>query len=132
MPPWRHSGVRIDPTCARPVPFCRHGFLPLPLTSARFFVACVPRRVGGVRPHDRLPDQLGVDPSAEHVVAQIERADLLVVVVDDVKLHVHSQLSSCRLQLRLTVALIYFLPFLGFSTCATLIRFAATALRTTT
>ena len=28
----------------RPVPFCRHGFLPLPLTSARFLVACVPRR----------------------------------------------------------------------------------------
>src|SRR5437867_4704142 len=34
----------MSPTRARPVPFCRHGFLPLPLTSARFFVACVPRR----------------------------------------------------------------------------------------
>src|SRR5213593_3671589 len=34
----------MEPTRARPVPFCRHGFLPLPLTFARFFVLCVPRR----------------------------------------------------------------------------------------
>src|SRR5438445_549013 len=34
----------MDPTRARPVPFWRHGFLPLPLTLARFFVWCVPRR----------------------------------------------------------------------------------------
>src|SRR5713226_335657 len=34
----------MSPTRARPVPFCRHGFLPLPLTSARFFVMWVPRR----------------------------------------------------------------------------------------
>src|SRR5207244_4520281 len=40
----RHSGLRMSPTRARPVPFCRHGFLPLPLTAARFFVAWVPRR----------------------------------------------------------------------------------------
>ena len=26
------------------MPFCRHGFFPLPLTSARVLVACVPRR----------------------------------------------------------------------------------------
>ena len=44
VPPLRQSGLRISPTRARPVPFCRHGFLPLPLTAARFFVACVPRR----------------------------------------------------------------------------------------
>jgi hypothetical protein len=43
-----------------------------------------PLPFGGVRPHDRLPDQLGVDPSAEDLVAHIERADLLVVVVHDV------------------------------------------------
>ena len=42
--PQPRSGLRISPTRARPVPFCRHGFLPLPLTSARFFVACVPCR----------------------------------------------------------------------------------------
>src|SRR6187401_588795 len=44
MPPFRHSGFRASPTWARPVPFCRHGFLPVPLTIARVFVACVPRR----------------------------------------------------------------------------------------
>src|SRR5258708_8378059 len=44
VPPLRHSGLRISPTRARPVPFCRHGFLPEPLTAERFFVACVPRR----------------------------------------------------------------------------------------
>ena len=44
MPPLRHSGLRISPTRARPVPFCRHGFLPLPLTWARVLVAWVPRR----------------------------------------------------------------------------------------
>jgi hypothetical protein len=32
VPPLRQSGLRISPTRARPVPFCRHGFLPLPLT----------------------------------------------------------------------------------------------------
>src|SRR6185369_458241 len=42
--PLRHSGLRISPTRARPVPFCRHGFFPLPDTSARVFVLCVPRR----------------------------------------------------------------------------------------
>src|SRR5712664_3425700 len=44
VPPLRHSGLRISPTRARPVPFCRHGFLPEPLTADRFFVWCVPRR----------------------------------------------------------------------------------------
>src|SRR5271157_2494945 len=32
------------PARALPVPFCRQGFLPPPLTSARLFVECVPRR----------------------------------------------------------------------------------------
>src|SRR5438128_10737962 len=44
MPPLRHNGFRISPTRARPVPFCRQGFLPLPETSARVFVLCVPER----------------------------------------------------------------------------------------
>ena len=44
MPPLRHSGFRISPTRARPVPFCLHGFLPLPETSARVLVLCVPDR----------------------------------------------------------------------------------------
>src|SRR2546425_7279407 len=44
MPPLRHSGFRISPTRARPVPFWRQGFLPLPETSARVFVLCVPDR----------------------------------------------------------------------------------------
>src|SRR5947208_13317162 len=44
MPPLRHSGFLISPTRARPVPFCCQGFLPLPETSARVFVLCVPER----------------------------------------------------------------------------------------
>src|SRR6516164_5166392 len=44
MDPWRHSELRMLPTRARPVPFCRHGFLPPPLTSPRLLVECVPRR----------------------------------------------------------------------------------------
>ena len=40
-PPWRQSGLRVEPKRARPVPFCFHGFLPPPRTSPRFKVlAC--------------------------------------------------------------------------------------------
>src|SRR5271169_1262003 len=34
----------MEPTRARPVPFCFQSFLPAPLTSLRFLVACVPAR----------------------------------------------------------------------------------------
>src|SRR5262245_27345702 len=44
VPPLRQIGVRISPTRARPVPFCRHGLRPLPETSARVLVLCVPER----------------------------------------------------------------------------------------
>src|SRR5213078_729866 len=44
VPPLRHRGFRISPTRARPVPFCRQGFFPLPCTSARVFVLWVPER----------------------------------------------------------------------------------------
>ena len=66
------------------------------------------RRIGA---HDRLPNQPGIDPSAEHIVADVDGADLLVVVVHDIELHR------------------YFLPFFGFSTCATFSFLAVTALR---
>src|SRR3989344_2335644 len=36
-PPPFHMGDRIEPCLALPVPFCRHGFLPPPLTSALVF-----------------------------------------------------------------------------------------------
>src|SRR5690348_8074708 len=39
VPPCRHSGDRMEPTRARPVPFCRHSFFPDPETSLRFLVA---------------------------------------------------------------------------------------------
>src|SRR5690606_11112203 len=39
IPPPRQIGLRIEPTRARPVPFCFHGFLPPPLTRPRVFVA---------------------------------------------------------------------------------------------
>src|SRR5438067_11311012 len=49
MGPWaiepcRQSELRVEPARARPVPFCRQGFLPPPETSPRDFVLCVPRR----------------------------------------------------------------------------------------
>src|SRR5204863_9799248 len=44
VPPCRHSGDRMEPTRARPVPFCFHSFLPAPETSFLFLVACVPAR----------------------------------------------------------------------------------------
>src|SRR5271169_648680 len=44
MEPCRHSELRMLPTRARPVPFCRQGFLPPPETSPRLLVECVPRR----------------------------------------------------------------------------------------
>src|SRR5579872_4511699 len=42
VPPCRHRGDRMEPTRARPVPFCRHNFFPEPETSLRFLVAWVP------------------------------------------------------------------------------------------
>src|SRR5215472_12951812 len=44
MPPPAYCGARSEPCLARPVPFCRYGFLPPPRTSPRVFVACVPCR----------------------------------------------------------------------------------------
>src|SRR3989339_317995 len=41
-PPCLQSGERMLPALARPVPFCFHGFLPEPETSALVFAACVP------------------------------------------------------------------------------------------
>ena len=38
--PYRQKGTGR----ARPVPFCRNGFLPEPLTSERFLTLCVPWR----------------------------------------------------------------------------------------
>src|SRR5258705_5309662 len=79
--------------------------------------------VGRVGAHDRLVNQVGLHASAEHHVAQVDRADLLVLCVDDINSHDWS----------LPPAASYFLPFFFTgSTCATLIVFAATALRITT
>src|SRR5258708_27330350 len=44
LPPPRHSGLEVMPARARPVPFCRHGFLVEWLTAPRSFCARVPRR----------------------------------------------------------------------------------------
>ena len=43
-PPPRHNGDANEPARARPVPFCRHGFLLLPATSPTFLVQAVPMR----------------------------------------------------------------------------------------
>src|SRR3989442_264336 len=44
VPPPAHSGERMLPARARPVPFCRQGFLPPPLTTPFVLVAAVPAR----------------------------------------------------------------------------------------
>src|SRR6478609_10216463 len=44
MPPPANCGDRVEPWRARPVPFCRYGFLPPPRTSPRVFVEWVPWR----------------------------------------------------------------------------------------
>src|SRR5580704_10781318 len=44
MPPPAYCGARREPCRARPVPFCRYGFLPPPRTSPRVLVAWVPCR----------------------------------------------------------------------------------------
>ena len=67
--------------------------------------------IGRVGVDHRLPHQVAVDAPAEHLVVDVDGADFLVLVVHDIKLHG------------------YFLPFFGFSTCATLSFFSVTALR---
>ncbi len=42
-PPPFHKGERIEPCLARPVPFCRQGFLPPPLTSLLSLVSAKTR-----------------------------------------------------------------------------------------
>ena len=44
VPPLRQIEERIDPTRARPVPFCRQSLRPEPDTSPRPLVLCVPAR----------------------------------------------------------------------------------------
>src|SRR4051812_31780694 len=44
MPPPGHSGDRLEPARARPVPFWRHGLAPPPRTMPRVLVECVPWR----------------------------------------------------------------------------------------
>src|SRR5688572_7955134 len=71
--------------------------------------------VGRIGVHHRLVNQIGLDAAAEHFVTEIDRTDLLVLLIDDVYGHG------------------YFLPFFFTgSTWATLSFLAATALRITT
>src|SRR6185295_7427751 len=44
LPPPRHSGLEVMPARARPVPFCRHGFLVEWFTAPRSFCAREPMR----------------------------------------------------------------------------------------
>jgi len=52
---------------------------------------------GGVLLDDRRPDQIRLDPAAEHVVVQLDRADGLVLRVLDVEFH-DCQLSAFSAQ----------------------------------
>src|SRR5581483_10681781 len=44
VPPPVHTGERLEPARARPVPFWRHGLTPPPETIPRVLLAAVPRR----------------------------------------------------------------------------------------
>ena len=80
-----------------------------------------------VRVHDRFPDQVGRSRGRRTPRrCTSTRADLLVLAVDDI------ELSWLATVVALSRRPAYFLPFFGFSTCATLIFFAVTALRTIT
>ena len=65
MPPLRHSGERMDPERAFPVPFCFQGLRPPPETR--------PARLGrggaaaliGLHSHDRLPEERAANPAAQ-------------------------------------------------------------------
>ena len=75
MPPCRHSGERIEPVRARPVPFCFQSFLPEPATSCRVF--------GLLMPH-RLVQQRLVDFGAKHLVGKLQLADFLIIQIHNV------------------------------------------------
>jgi hypothetical protein len=96
------------------VPFWRHGFLPLPLTSARFLVACVPRRSAAfARTTDsHIRSVLTRPPNTSSRTSTAPTFSFWLFTM-----------SSC---------MGYFFPFFGFSTCATLIFLAVIALRTIT
>src|SRR6185437_10692566 len=137
VPPLRHSGLRISPTRARPVPFCRHGFLPLPLTSARFFVMCVPRRSAAFActtdSHTRSPFTRPPNTSSRTSTAPTFWFSLLTTsscIKNSVSLLGFWLLALARAESQESRA--YFFPFFGFSTWATLIFLDLTALRTTT
>ena len=100
------------------MPFWRQGFLPVPLTRARFFTACVTAPFGGIGTHDGLPHEIELDWPRQQVVAHFQRSHPFILCIDDVDGH---------LRLRLRVP--YFLPF-GFSTCGVLTVFAVIAFRT--
>ena len=127
MPPWRHSGLRTLPTCARPVPFCFHGFVPLPPTSARFLVVCVPRRSDAfVCTTDSQMSASFTRPPNTSSFSSSDPTFLLSVLTTSI--FIAQPLSSAVLS---SHDLSYFLP-LGFSAWATLIRLAVIALRITT
>ena len=80
MSPCRHSGERIDPIRARPVPFCFQSFLPEPETSQRRLGLVRSGALPGAVMLHRFPEQIFVD-RAEDLIGEIDRPDLLAAQI---------------------------------------------------
>jgi hypothetical protein len=78
VPPPTQIGDRILPARARPVPFCRQGFLPPPLTKPFDFVAALPvRRLASLHDHG-LVQEMGTRLRAKNrfVQGRLNRREL--------------------------------------------------------
>ena len=73
-PPPVNCGARVEPWRARPVPFCRYGFLPPPRTSPRVLVECVPWRAAARCAVDHLVHQRDVRLDVEQLGGQLDGA----------------------------------------------------------
>ena len=74
----------MEPTRARPVPFCFQSFLPEPETSHLSLVLAVPWPALGQEVADGFPDQVLVDVlELEDLGEQVDGAHLLVLEIDD-------------------------------------------------
>src|SRR5207249_6969931 len=63
------------------------GFLATAADERTVFRRVGPAPLGRIGMDHRRPDEIGVDASPEHIVAHVECADFLVLVVHDVECH---------------------------------------------
>ncbi len=94
VPPCRHKGLRMLPIRARPVPFWRHSFLPLPLTSPRTLVAGRPGSKRVIVVLHGLPDEGLVEFRFENLIGKLQLADYLIGKVFYFNLRHHQPLPN--------------------------------------